>query len=209
VVIDKQGKGNRLSRVFFLRENVELIAKELLGKFLFSRVSGHVAGGMIVETEAYRGPDDKASHAFNNKRTSRTEPMFAMGGTSYIYLCYGIHHLFNVVTAPEGIPHAILIRAIEPTANIPIMLKRRGIFKLQRRLTAGPGTLTQALGLTTGFSGFDMMETESPVWIMDHGIVIPEEEIIASPRVGVDYAEECKDWPWRFRILNSKWTSPA
>jgi DNA-3-methyladenine glycosylase len=135
--------------------------------------------------------------------------MFAEGGTAYVYLCYGIHHLFNVVTAKKDMAHAVLIRAVEPIENIDAMLRRRKMKKLERRLTAGPGTLSQALGIKTDFTGIDMTDKNSPIWIEDRGEVIADENIIASPRVGVGYAKECAEWPWRFRIKNSKWTSLA
>lgn len=199
----------RLNKSFYTRTDVVQISQDLLGKYLVTNFDGLTTSGKIVETEAYRAPDDKACHAYGNRRTPRTETMFAEGGTAYIYLCYGIHHLFNVVTAKKEIAHAVLIRAIEPVENIEVMLERRTMKKLERRLSAGPGTLSQALNIKTSFSGIDMTKKDSPIWIEDRGDFISAKNIIASPRVGIDYAEECVDWPWRFRIKDSKWTSLA
>ncbi len=197
----------KLPRSFYTRTDVVQVSKELLGKYLVTNIGGEITAGKIVETEAYRAPDDKACHAYNNRRTDRTEVMFAEGATAYVYLCYGIHHLFNVVTAQKDMAHAVLIRAVEPIDNIEAMLQRRNMAKPQRRLTAGPGTLAQALGITTPLTGVDLTAADSPIWIEDRGDEIPPENIIASPRVGIAYAEECVDWPWRFRVKDSEWTS--
>lgn len=194
-----------LDRNFYLSDDVVLLSKTLLGKFLITSLNGKNTSGMIVETEAYRGTTDKASHAYNHKRTTRTETLYQPGGVGYIYLCYGLHHLFNVVTAIEGVPHAVLIRAIEPVEGIPTMLKRRNMSTLKRTLTSGPGKLTQALGITTALDG--CMLNKKPLWIEDRGITISEKEIIASPRVGIDYADEHKLLPWRFRIKENPWSS--
>jgi DNA-3-methyladenine glycosylase len=136
---------SRLSPDFYTRDDVLTISKELLGKVIVTRFDGILTSGMIVETEAYRGPEDRASHAWNNRYTARTKTMFEKGGTAYIYRCYGIHHLFNVVTAGEGVPHAVLIRAIAPLDNIEAMLERRKFERLKPQLTMGPGTLSMAL----------------------------------------------------------------
>ena len=194
---------------FFTRPDPVQVAKDLLGKYLVTRFDGQLTAGKIVETEAYRAPDDRASHAFGNRRTGRTEVMFAEGGHAYVYLCYGIHHLFNVVTGPAGMAHAVLIRAVEPIDNVELMLARRAMGKLQPRLTAGPGALTQALGILTAHSGQNLLDPTGPLWLEDRGELVLEENIIASPRVGVAYAGECAAWPWRFRIKGSAWTSPA
>lgn len=162
---------------------------------------------MIVETEAYNGVIDKASHAYGGKRTKRTETMYHQGGVSYIYLCYGIHHLFNVVTNVRDVPHAILIRAIEPLEGIDIMMQRRKKTTLDTTLTSGPGSLSQALGITTEFNNIDLQGDE--IWISDNHILVPDSEIIASPRVGVAYAKEDALLPYRFRIKENKWCSKA
>lgn len=197
----------RLSDTFFRRKDVVAVSRELLGKYLMTNFDGQLTGGRIVETEAYRGPDDKACHAHLNRYTERTKVMFAPGGTAYIYLCYGIHHLFNVVTAREGMPHAVLIRAIEPTDGIPLMQQRRGMNTLKPQLTAGPGVMSKALGIHRSYTGLSLTGPDSHIWIEDRGEVIPENEIASGPRIGVDYAEECKDWPWRFWIRGNRWVS--
>ncbi len=209
-MISKVNKPKRpCSRAFFLSEDVVSISQNLLGKFITTHFDGILTSGMIVETEAYRAPDDKACHAYQNKRTKRTETMFQQGGTAYVYLCYGIHHLFNIVTGMEGMAHAVLIRAIEPVENTEQMLLRRSMNSLKPQLTAGPGVMSKALGINTSHDGYDLCTPDGLISIEDRGIIIKKENIIASPRVGVGYAEECAAWPWRFRIKNSKWTSKA
>ncbi len=162
---------------------------------------------MIVETEAYKGISDKASHAYNGRFTERTQIMYKEGGAAYIYLCYGIHHLFNVVTNVEGTPHAVLIRAIEPIEGIDTMLKRRKKKQLDYTLTSGPGSLSEALGIHYSHSGISLYENK--IWIADEGIKINRNNIIASPRVGVAYAKEDALLPYRFRIKANPWTSKA
>ena len=138
----------RLSRDFYLRDDVVAISSELLGKVLCTQIDGKLTTLIITETEAYAGATDKASHAYDNKRTKRTEPIFGDGGVAYVYLCYGIHHLFNVVTNKAGIPHAILIRAGEPLSGVDLMLQRRSKMQIDKTLLAGPGSLAKALGIT-------------------------------------------------------------
>jgi len=192
---------------FYLSQDVQVLSQALLGKCIVTVRNGVRCAGMIVETEAYQGADDKASHAYNNRRTKRTETMFKKGGVAYVYLCYGIHHLFNVVTAPEGCPHAVLVRAVEPLEGQEIMLERRGMSNIEPRLTAGPGALAQALGITTALDG--SLLTSKTVWLEDRNIQIAKKDIVASPRVGIDYAQEHRDLPWRFRIKDNPWTSKA
>lgn len=192
---------------FYQHHDVIELSKLLLGKHLFTKFNEQVTAGMIVETEAYRAPEDKASHAFGLKRTKRNQVMYLSGGHAYIYLCYGMYTLFNVITNTEGIPHGVLIRAIQPTIGLEIMQKRRNKIKIDRSLTGGPGALTQALGINVKDSG--ILLTGSKIWIEDRNTNVKEEDIIASPRVGIDYAEEYIHMPWRFRIKNSPWTSPA
>jgi DNA-3-methyladenine glycosylase len=199
----------KLKKSFYIRTDVVQISKELLGKHLVTNFNGQRTVGKIVETEAYRAPDDKACHAHLNRFTKRTQVMFEEGGVAYIYLCYGIHHLFNIVTAKKGMAHAILVRGIEPIENVDLMLKRRGMDKLKPQLTAGPGVLSKAMGITKAFTGTSLLDDETVIWIEDSGEIIAEEEIICSPRVGIDYAEECALWDWRFRIKGNKWTSKA
>ena len=200
---------SKLQADFYQEEDVLTISKKLLGKILCSKFDSNLTSGIIVETEAYSGETDRASHAYGGRRTRRTEVMYAAGGTAYIYLCYGIHHLFNVVTNRDGIPHAILIRAIEPLEGIDIMLKRRNMKKLLPRLTAGPGILSQALGISIYNSGISLLDNQ--IWIEDNSNNSPigDFKIISSPRVGCEYAEEDANNPWRFRINGNPWVSPA
>jgi DNA-3-methyladenine glycosylase len=199
---------NILDEAFYQRENVVQIGKELLGKYLFTQINGEKAGGMIVETEAYSHVNDRACHSHLQRRTQRTEIMYHNGGVAYVYLCYGIHHLFNIITNVQDKADAVLIRAIEPIENIEIIQTRRGISKVVPQLTAGPGTLSQALGITTAHYGLPLTMGEL-IWLEDEGIQIAPENIIASPRVGVDYAGEDALLPWRFRIRDNSWTSKA
>ncbi len=147
----------KLPENFYKRENVLQIARELLGKLLVTNWNGIVTSGRIVEVEAYNGIIDKASHAFGGRRTNRNEIMYADGGVAYVYLCYGIHHLFNVVTHNKETPHAILIRALEPVKGIDEMLRRVGKKKLDNTLTRGPGNLSKALGISTITNGHFIM----------------------------------------------------
>ena len=199
----------KLPQSFYLTDDVVQLSQDLLGKYLVTKIESQYCSGRIVETEAYQGPDDKACHAYNNKYTKRTKVMFEPGGRAYVYLCYGIHHLFNVVSAKKGKPHAVLIRAIEPIDNIELMMERRNFKKLQPQLTAGPGVMSKALGITTAHTNISLCDPNSPIWLESRENPIKKENIIASPRVGVGYAEEYADWPWRFRIKKSKWTSKA
>ncbi len=203
------GAVRRLSAGFYRKGDVVQIARALLGKYLVTQFPEGRTVGRIVETEAYRGPEDRASHAWNNRLTPRTKVMFEAGGVAYVYLCYGIHHLFNVVTGPEGIPHAVLVRALEPVENLGLMLERRAMSKPSFALTAGPGALSRAMGLTTDYSGSSLIEAGALIWLEDRGDVIPNEDIIAGPRVGVHYAGECALRPWRFRVKGNAWTSRA
>lgn len=199
----------KLSTSFYLETDVVKSAQQLLGKLLVTNFNGQTTSGRIVETEAYLAPDDKACHAYGNKKTPRTKVMFMEGGTAYITLCYGIHHLFNVVTGKEGIAQAVLIRGIEPVEGTETMLERRNMSKTIPRLTAGPGALSKALGITTDWHGSSLTTKDSKIWLEETGISYSENEIIASPRVGINYAEEWINVPWRFRVKESSWTSSA
>ncbi len=247
---------NLLSKSFYTRPDVVRISRELLGKFVCTRVRGRMTGGMIVETEAYAGAKDRASHAYGNRRTKRTEVMFHEGGIAYVYLCYGMHSLLNVVTNVDGIPDAVLIRALLPTDGIQTMLRRRGkpalarsmetvskrqwrlgsaspssgiypirsmmegeavlsrrptcpqeraeadLTRALRKLSAGPGTLTKALGIDCSLNGASL--AGPAIWIEDRGVKLNAADIIAGPRIGVDYAGPDAKRPWRFSL-----TSPA
>ena len=199
----------KLPKSFYTRTDVVQISKDLLGKYLVTEFDGQRTVGKIVETEAYRAPDDKACHAHLNRFTKRTQVMFEEGGVAYVYLCYGIHHMFNVVTAKKGMAHAILVRGIEPIENVELMMERRGMDKLKPQLTAGPGVLGKAMGITKAWTGTSLVADDAAIWIADVDDNIAEDDIICSPRVGIDYAEECALWDWRFRIKGNKWTSKA
>jgi DNA-3-methyladenine glycosylase len=205
----------KLPPEFFQGPDVVEIAVRLLGKRLFTRISDSpggsgrqapIVGGIIVETEAYSGVSDRASHAFGNKLTRRTEVMFRKGGTAYVYLCYGIHCLFNIVTNVKGVPDAVLVRAIEPTDGIEVMIARRGKPRLDRSLAGGPGALCAALGIGVRHSGTSVSGDE--IWL-ESGSVVPSSRVVSAPRVGVGYAGKDASRPWRFMIRNSPWTSPA
>lgn len=188
----------RLRREFYLRGDVVGVARDLLGKVLCTRIDGQVTGAVITETEAYAGADDRASHAFGNRRTARTEPMFAAGGTAYVFLCYGMHYLFNVVVGKRDAPLAVLIRAGEPFAGVELMRQRRGMSQQGRPLLAGPGRLAQALGITTAYSGISLLGRR--IWLEERGIAVTANDVVAGPRVGVAYAGEDAARPYRFRI---------
>ena len=194
---------SKLKASFYTRADVLQISKDLLGKVLVTVIDGKVTSGMITETEAYMAPEDKASHAFNNKRTPRTDAFYNTGGIGYVYLCYGIHHLFNIVTNVEDVPHAILIRSVEPLEGIDYMLQRRKKQKIDKTLTTGPGALAQALGITRLHNKISLLG--NTVWVEDRHITVPA--IQATTRVGIDYAAEYKDKPWRYYIEGNKWVS--
>lgn len=196
---------SKLSRSFYTRPDVVQISRDLLGKYLFTAVDGVLTGGMIVETEAYSGKNDKACHSHLGRRTSRTEIMYQQGGVVYVYLTYGIHYLFNVVTNKTGNADAVLIRGIEPCQGIEWMMERRGLDKPEKRLTAGPGVLSQAMGINKNLYGESL--TGNMVWIEDRGQLIKDELIEARPRVGVGYAQEDALLPWRFSIRSNPWVS--
>jgi DNA-3-methyladenine glycosylase len=197
----------KLSPDFYTRLDTLQIAQELLGKTLVTAFGDERTAGMIVETEAYLGVQDRASHAFGGRFTDRTRTMYACGGTAYVYLCYGIHDMFNVVTSQEGDPQAILVRAIMPTQGIETMTQRRRLSKVNYNLTAGPGAAARALGIKVQHSGLDLQS--DLIWIEESDAIVSKMEIIASPRVGVAYAGNDALLPYRFRIQNNPWTSPA
>lgn len=180
------------------------VARELLGKLLVVRTkSGKRISGRIVEVEAYRGPQDRAAHSYGGRRTKRTEPMYGIGGTAYVFFVYGMYNQFNVVTNLVGAPHAILVRAVEPVEGIEFMRRRRGK-QPDRNLTNGPGKLCLAMDIDRRLDGADLLGNN--VWIED-AAPIPRSQIAAGPRIGIDYAEEWKDKPWRFWIRNDLYVS--
>lgn len=190
---------------YYLNQDVIFLAKDLLGKVLFTEIEGKVTAGIITETEAYFGIQDKASHAYGGRRTDRTETLYNQGGISYVYLCYGIHNLFNIVTSVKDEPHAVLIRAIEPLIGKEIMEYRRNMSASKAAISAGPGSAAKALGIDRSLNKKDL--TGEEIWVEDHGIRYTPDEIIATPRVGVEYAKEDALLPWRFFVKGNKYVS--
>ena len=195
----------KLPPSFYLNTDVVYLAKSLIGKYLFTCIDNVITGGYIVETEAYNGVIDSASHAFGNRNTPRTNTMFMEGGIAYVYLCYGIHEMFNVVTSVEGQPHAILIRAIDPTDGIEAMLWRRNMETLKPNITRGPGSVAKALGISRAINAISLQG--DTLWIEDRGLAIPDEEIASGPRVGVDYAGDDALLPYRFYVKGNVYVS--
>lgn len=188
-----------LPQDYYQNSNVLFLAQDLLGKHLHSDFDHEHCIGKIVETEAYMAPEDKASHAYQNLRTNRTEIMFAKGGHAYIYLCYGIHSMVNVVTGPKDCAHAILIRAIEPLDNIHIMKSRVKTKKKDILLGAGPGNVCKAMGIHTKHNGEKLFD-RGKIWIENSSESHSDGDIVKSPRVGIAYANEWANKPWRFYI---------
>jgi DNA-3-methyladenine glycosylase len=189
---------------FYQRTDVVKIARELLGKVLVTKVAGVVTSGMIVETEAYSWKE-RGCHAYEARKTQRNAIMFEKGGYAYVYLCYGMHNLFNVVTNKNGVAEAVLVRAIEPVHGVNEMELRRGTLANKFHLTSGPGKLTKALGIDRKLNGKFLLDNE--VWIEDTGEKISAGNIEASARIGIDYAGEDAKLPWRFTIKGNKWIS--
>ena len=201
----------KLPLTFYQRASVLQIAKELLGKILVTKWDGpdgyrDETSGRIVEVEAYNGIIDKASHASGGRRTNRNEVMYGEGGVSYVYLCYGIHHLFNVVTNRRETPHAILIRALEPIKGVDVMLERTGKKKLDTTLTKGPGNVSKALGISfREHSGLSLLSKD--LFIAEDNFVLNKKDVASSPRIGVDYAGDDASLPYRFYIKGNPFVS--
>lgn len=195
----------KLPGSFYHRNDVVEISRDLLGKYLFTCIDDVVTGGYIVETEAYNGITDKAAHSYGNKLTPRTKTMYMEGGIAYVYLCYGIHEMFNVVTNVEGHPTAILIRAIQPTVGLDVMLERRKMNAVKPSITSGPGSVARALGISRKINGLSLQS--DVLWIEDRGMPVPDESIAAVPRIGVDYAGEDALLPYRFYIKGNIYVS--
>lgn len=198
-----------MNRHFYTRADVVQISRDLIGKILVTRFENITTGGIIVETEAYCGLTDAACHAYPNRRTDRTRTMYAEGGRAYVYLCYGMHRLFNVVTNTEGFADAVLIRAIEPTIGIETMLQRRHLSKLSPRLTAGPGCVAQALGIELAHNGMDLYLDSAPqqIWIAE-APDLPDSQVQRSTRIGVAGAgAAAAALPWRFYVSGNHWVS--
>jgi len=195
----------KLPRKFYTHANVLTVARRLLGQVLVVPArGGRRVAGIIVETEAYRGPEDRASHAWGGRRTARTETMYAVGGTAYVYFVYGMYHQFNVVTAIKDVPHAVLVRALEPIEGVELMRRRRGGGR-EDGLTSGPGKLCIALGMTRRLDGADLAADR--VWIEEAARPLPASAIAAGPRVGIGYAGAWAQRPWRFWIRGNPFVS--
>lgn len=199
------GTMKKLSESFYDRTDVLKISRDLLGKVLITNFSGELTSGRIVETEAYAGVGDRASHAFGGKRTSRMEAVYGPPGTIYIYICYGMHHLFNVVTNKVNTPHAILIRALEPLEGIETMLKRTGKKQADFTLTRGPGNVSRALGMAKEHSGGNLLSRE--IFIGDDGLRYKKDQIVITRRIGVEYAREDAERLYRFIVKGSPYVS--
>ncbi len=194
----------KLDQHFYNRPDVLKIARELLGKVIVTTFEGQLTSARIVETEAYAGEGDRASHAWGGRRTNRTEVMYGLGGTAYVYLCYGIHQMFNVVTNQQGIPHAILVRAVEP---LEVLISCCNVRAKETRshITKGPGNVGKALGFFTRHTGLSLLGDE--LFIADDGFQVKKADILATPRIGVDYAGDDAALPYRFIIQDSPYVS--
>ncbi|AMJ67218.1 DNA-3-methyladenine glycosylase [Hymenobacter sp. PAMC 26628] len=198
----------KLGLEFYQRPDVLQIARELLGKHLYTNVDGVITAGRVVETEAYRHEGDNSMTMHLQRKHQQASALYVPGGHAYIYTVYDRHALFNIATHDATHPDTVLIRAVEPLVGIEEMLRRRGLGAPARSLTAGPGVLTQALGITPALSGTAL--DGSVLWFEDHGETVTDADVLASARVGLAYAgAEAAALPWRFRISGSQWTSPA
>ena len=186
----------KLTKDYFLTDDVVALARDLIGKFLFTRVDGQLTGGIISETEAYKGTSDRASHAFGGRRTHRNDMMYHEGGVAYVYLCYGMHHLLNFVSNAEDIPDAVLIRGIIPTHGEELMLQRTRKRSITPDIGSAPSTVSKLLGLTVADNGLPLCGEK--LWIEDRGLLVPDDSVKVTPRIGVDYAGEDAKLPYRF-----------
>lgn len=195
----------KLTIDFYNRTDVIQVAKELLGKIIITNIDGHKTSARIVETEAYIAITDRASHSYNGKRTERNEHMYGPAGNSYVYICYGMHHLFNVVTNNPGTPDAVLIRAAMPLSGIEIMLQRTNKLKADYTLTKGPGNMAKALGISKQHSGVNLQGTK--IFLADDNFIVTPKDLGISKRIGVDGAGEAAMYPFRFYIKGNKYVS--
>ncbi|RFZ94324.1 DNA-3-methyladenine glycosylase [Mucilaginibacter conchicola] len=195
----------KLPELYYKNPNIVALSRDLLGKYLFTYIGGELTGGYIVETEAYAGVIDKASHSYGGRFTPRTQTMYSEGGIIYVYLCYGIHEMLNVVTSSAGEPHAILIRAIQPTDGIETMLQRRKMAQLKPNITKGPGSVAKAMGISRQINAESLQS--DIIWIEDRGLTFSDDEVTAAPRIGVDYAGEDAFLPYRFYVKGNIYVS--
>ena len=204
--MSRPARHSRLGRDFYARADTLRVARELLGKRLVvPSQTGARVSGRVVEVEAYLGAEDRAAHSYGGRRTRRTETMYADGGTAYVFFVYGMHHQFNVVTGPAGLPHAVLVRAVEPEEGVELMRARRPVSK-ERELTSGPGKLCRALGLDLTFDGEDLT-AGGRVWLEETGVKLEPGQIASGPRIGVAYAAEDALRPWRFWVEGNVYVS--
>ncbi len=194
----------KLSREFYIRDNVTEVARDLLGKVLYTKINGLVTVGKIVETEAYKGDTDRACHAYPNRITKRNSIMFGEGGHSYVYMIYGIHYLFNIVTNRKGKADAVLVRALEPLQGLELMRSRRNK-TVMNRITSGPGALSKAMGIDLELYGEPL--TGDRIWLTDENGLSESTEIVATHRIGIDYAGEDAYLNWRYYLKNNEWVS--
>jgi DNA-3-methyladenine glycosylase len=195
----------KLPESYYHNPDAVALSRDLVGKYLFTCIDGELTGGYIVETEAYTGLNDKAAHSYGGKVTPRTKTMYMQGGVSYVYLCYGIHEMFNIVVAEEGQPHAILIRAVQPTEGLDIMMRRRNLDTPKPNITKGPGSVAKALGISRKINAMSLQS--DVIWVEDRGLTFPDEELAAGPRIGVDYAGEDALLPYRFYVKGNIYVS--
>ena len=195
----------KLSLSFYQRKDVVAIAKELIGKIVVTNIDGKITSGRIVETEAYVAHIDKASHAYKGKRTLRNEAMYAAAGTVYVYICYGLHNMLNIVTNDMNVPDAILIRALEPIDGIDTMLERTSKKILDNTLTKGPGNVAKAMGVSKNISG--LLLGKEQINILKNNFIIPENQIGTSKRIGIDNAGEDALLPYRFYLKGNRFVS--
>ncbi len=189
----------KLRKSYYQEKDVVKIARDLIGKILYTRINGKLCSGIISETEAYEGVTDKASHAYGGRRTARTETLYADGGKTYVYLCYGIHHLLNFVTNIENTPHAVLIRGIIPLEGTEIMMQRCNK-KSVNGLTDGPGKVSRALGITIAMNNISLLD--NTIWVEENKKLLKPFKIASSPRIGIDYAGEDAKLPYRFNLVS-------
>lgn len=194
----------RLQESFFLQNDVVQVARQLLGKVLITNLEGQYTAARIVETEAYSWKE-RGCHAFGGKQTGRNAVMFKHGGHAYVYLCYGIHNLFNIVTNQKDCAEAVLIRAVEPLIGVAIMKKRRGAITKELQLTSGPGKLTKALGINRTHNCISLVGNE--IWLETDDFHLTTNMIQHGPRIGIDYAGQDAKLPWRFWLKNNPWVS--
>ena len=195
----------KLDHSFYDRKNVVQIARDLLGKILVTQFDGIRSSGRIVETEAYNGVNDRACHAFGGRRTARTEHIYGGPGTVYVYICYGMHHLFNVITNKKDIPHAVLIRALDPIEGVEHMLARTGKPLPDFTLTKGPGNLARALGMSKIHTGQNLFSDE--IFIEDDGMRYKKDQVTITKRIGVESAREDAELPYRFIVKGNPYVS--